>query len=80
MTIIEDNTLPEQLGYDQEKEVLIKNAKIKQISKNSKNLVGLSEAIHGKVEKQGETLDKMNEQTKTTIKNIKEGADDLDKA
>ena len=80
VTVIEDNSLPEQLGWDQENEVLKKNAKIKQIGKNSKNLLGLSEAIHGKVEKQGETLDKMNEQTEQNIKNVKDGADDLKKA
>ena len=77
---MEDTTVGKQEVFDQEEYVNQRNAKIKQISTNSKKIKGLATEIHGKVEDQSNKLDTVNREMSYNNDVVREGNKELEQA
>ena len=77
---MEDQTVGKQEVFDQEEYVQQRNAKIKQISTNSKKIKGLATEIHGKVEDQSNKLDEVNREMSYNNEVVQQGNKELEQA
>ena len=75
---MEDTTVGKQEVFDQEEYVQKRNAKIKQISTNSKKIKGLATEIHGKVEDQSNKLDEVNREMSYNNEVVQKGNKELE--
>jgi t-SNARE complex subunit (syntaxin) len=76
----EDDSVPQMEVYDQAEFIKKRDAKIKQIKRDAKDLNGLAGEINGKVHEQDQKLDDLNKELSYNVEEVKKANKDLERA